>query len=67
VYEELQRIFGDSKRAATSRDLQEMQYLEMCIKETMRMFPVAPLIGRRLTGDVALGKYCGGRAVIAIQ
>jgi cytochrome P450 len=42
-----------------------MHYLELCIKETMRMFPVAPLIGRRLTGDVELSKYPSGRAVLA--
>jgi cytochrome P450 len=63
VYEELRRIFGDSKRATTSRDLREMDYLELCIKETMRMFPVAPLIARYLTGDVAICKYRGGRVV----
>jgi cytochrome P450 family 4 len=57
VHEELHRIFGDSGRAATSRDLREMQYLELCIKEAMRMFPVAPIIARHLTGDVALCKY----------
>jgi cytochrome P450 family 4 len=60
---ELHRIFGDSDRAATSHDLREMQYLELCIKEAMRMFPVAPIIGRHLTGDVALCKYPDGRAV----
>ncbi|XP_021940758.1 cytochrome P450 4C1-like isoform X1 [Zootermopsis nevadensis] len=70
VYEELRRIFGDSKRAATSRDLREMQYLELCIKETMRMFPVAPLIGRRLTADVQLEDAvvpAGSSVVVCIQ
>jgi hypothetical protein len=65
VHEELHRIFGDSGRAATSRDLREMQYLELCIKEAMRMFPVAPIIARHLTGDVALCKYrCAPRYIV---
>jgi cytochrome P450 len=64
VHEEQHRIFGDSGRAATSCDLRKMQYLEMCIKEAMRMFPVAPIIARHLTGDVALCKYPAGLAVL---
>lgn len=70
VHEELHRIFGDSGRAATSHDLREMQYLELCIKEAMRMFPVAPIIARHLTGDVALSDVVlpgGSSVVICIQ
>ena len=63
MFEELRRIFGVSKRAVTSRDLREMDYLELCIKEVMRMFPVAPIIARHLTGDVAICKYPSGRVV----
>jgi cytochrome P450 len=65
VHEELHRIFDDSARAATSDDLREMEYLELCIKEAMRMFPVAPIIMRHLTGDVALCKYPADLAVSA--
>jgi cytochrome P450 len=57
----MRSIFGDSKRVTTSRDLRQMDYLELCIKETMRMFPVAPLIARYLTGDITVCKYRGCR------
>jgi cytochrome P450 len=65
VHQELWRIFGASDRPATSRDLREMEQLELCIKEALRMFPVAPIIARRLTGDVTLCKYPGDCALAA--
>jgi cytochrome P450 family 4 len=63
VYEKLRRIFGDSKRTTTSRDLREMDYLGLCIKEAMRIFVVASRIARYLTRDVTVCKYGAGRVV----
>ncbi|PSN45091.1 Cytochrome P450 4C1 [Blattella germanica] len=54
VREELRDIFGPDKRPATSNDLRQMSFLEMCIKETLRMFPVAPMLARRVTEDIKL-------------
>lgn len=45
-------------------DLPKLQYLEMVIKETMRIFPVGPIIVRAITGDIELdGKKesCGAK------
>ncbi|KAJ1530819.1 hypothetical protein ONE63_005666 [Megalurothrips usitatus] len=55
--DELDHIFQGSDRPPTVRDLQEMKYLERIIKETLRLFPSVPFIGRKLYQDVDLGGY----------
>lgn len=59
VFEELQSIFlnGDYNRAPTYKDFQQMKYIEMVIKETLRLFPPLPFIGRRLDEDMKIGEY----------
>uniref|UniRef100_UPI003B75C387 cytochrome P450 4C1-like n=1 Tax=Chrysoperla carnea TaxID=189513 RepID=UPI003B75C387 len=56
IYEEQLSIFNDSKRKATYDDLQNMDYLERCIKEALRLYPPVPLIGRTLDEDIVLKK-----------
>ena len=56
--EELEAIFQGSDRPPTMTDLKEMKYLERVIKEVMRLHPVAPIIGRKVTEDVEIGKQC---------
>nr|CAD7402599.1 unnamed protein product [Timema poppensis] len=57
VVEELNSIFGDSDRNPTNRDIQEMKYLEMVIKETQRLFPSVPIFIRNIKEDVAIDGY----------
>lgn len=57
VYEELKEIFGDSNRLPTKDDLNKMDYLERVLKETMRLYTVVPIIGRKTQKELKLCKY----------
>ncbi|KAF2885870.1 hypothetical protein ILUMI_20303, partial [Ignelater luminosus] len=51
--EELRSIFGDGKdKPVTYKELQEMKYLELVIKETLRLYPSVPFYARSLEEDV---------------
>ena len=53
--EELRDIFGEDRdRAATSGDLANMRYLEMCLKESLRLYQSVPIITRTIGEDVVI-------------
>ena len=56
VHQELDEVFGDSKEPATIKQIAELKYLDRVIKESLRLNPSVPGIGRRLTEDVKLGR-----------
>ncbi|XP_050095977.1 probable cytochrome P450 313a2 [Anopheles aquasalis] len=37
--------------------LQELVYLEMVLKESLRLLPIAPFVGRQTTQEIAVGKH----------
>ncbi|KAK7590720.1 hypothetical protein V9T40_002333 [Parthenolecanium corni] len=57
IFQEIYSIFGDSDRSPTMDDIRQMKYLEMVIKESLRLYPAVPFISRELTEDVILGGY----------
>lgn len=58
LHREVDDIFGDDHdRDVTKEDLQQMTYLEAVLKETLRLYPPAPMIIRMLTEDLVLDKY----------
>ncbi|XP_063923982.1 cytochrome P450 4C1-like isoform X1 [Zophobas morio] len=57
IEEELISIFGDSDRDPSLEDVNQMQYLERVIKETMRLLPPIPFVMRSVDENVHLGPY----------
>lgn len=57
VFEEARRVFGDhQKERITTKKLNELKYLDLVLKETLRLFPAVPFIGRHASEDVVLSK-----------
>jgi cytochrome P450 len=55
LHEELEQVLEG--RAPTPADLPNLTYTQMLIKETMRVFPANPIIGRRAKADDEIGGY----------
>ena len=55
IYEEVTGIVGDDLSVyPTFNQLQDMKFVELCIKETLRMYPPVPIYGRNLDEDIDL-------------
>ncbi|XP_011883989.1 PREDICTED: cytochrome P450 4C1-like [Vollenhovia emeryi] len=57
VHEELEEVFRDSQAPATVKALSQLKYLDRVMKETLRLFPSAPFISRKLFEEVKLDNY----------
>ncbi|GBM59071.1 Cytochrome P450 4c3 [Araneus ventricosus] len=58
IHDELDRIFGDDyERPIKMEDVRDMKYLDCVIKESQRLYPSLPVIGRELEEDVIIDGY----------
>lgn len=59
MYDEIKTACGDKKPNENIQidHLNNMKYLEQCIKETLRLAPSIPIVTRSLTEDVKLGNH----------
>lgn len=46
VYQEVLSVMPNKSTDLTQIELQKLEFTDLCIKETLRLFPMAPLIGR---------------------
>lgn len=57
VVEELRSVFDSQEQAVTPEIVSKLEYLSMVINETLRLFPITPLIAREVQRDLKLDKF----------
>nr|XP_046486885.1 cytochrome P450 4C1-like isoform X2 [Neodiprion pinetum] len=57
IHQEQLRVFGDSVEPATLNQINELKYLERVVKETMRLFPPVPTVGRIMSEEINIAGY----------
>jgi cytochrome P450 len=57
VFEEIESVIGSYDGLLDIETLNKLTYLEMCIKEVLRLFPVVPVVGRETTAEVQVENH----------
>ncbi|CAH0559241.1 unnamed protein product [Brassicogethes aeneus] len=55
--EEIRLLVGANKTNITFDDVIKLDYLDKCVKEALRLFPIAPFIARKVVSDFQIDKW----------
>eukprot|EP01100_Stratorugosa_tubuloviscum_P000134 TRINITY_DN102_c0_g1_i2.p1 TRINITY_DN102_c0_g1~~TRINITY_DN102_c0_g1_i2.p1 ORF type:complete len:319 (-),score=113.12 TRINITY_DN102_c0_g1_i2:277-1233(-) len=55
VFEEIDRVLLSSNMVADFKQIEKLDYLEMVIKESLRLYPPVPVVSRRLDQPLNIG------------
>lgn len=56
-FQEIREVLGDDNQTPVSLAvLNNLNYLDLVIKESLRMYPSVPFVGRKLREEIQLGK-----------
>lgn len=57
LFNEIVQVIGENQNVAiTYQQLLDLKYMECVIKESFRLFPPVPTIGRYIDEDIVLGR-----------
>lgn len=54
IHQEISEVFGSSSSNIFDENLKRLEYIDCVIKESLRLYPPAPLISREITEDMIL-------------
>lgn len=58
LLKEIHEVIGEDKKTpVTQKMLNDLHYLDLVLKESMRLFPPVPLIGRIITEDTVISEW----------
>lgn len=58
LYNEILEVLSETKENSVNfDDLTKLKYMEMVIKESMRLFPSLPVISREVSKDIQIGIF----------
>jgi Cytochrome P450 len=57
IFEELQSVFSSVDEEVTDEHLKQLSYLDLVIKESMRIWPTIPIVGRCTSKNIEIGEF----------
>lgn len=55
TYKEISEIYDTDEQYSDYELISQLNYTEMVLREAMRLFPIAPFLARKCSGDTKIG------------